>query len=124
MDDVEEDLALEGEPARSGLLAGGVGRDDDLAQELVPLVLERERDHVRGTGDGEEVDVKARDRRVRDERDREPAARSPLGPEHEARESLEAAFFGREAPLLVGDPYLVNQGAPTEFDSRDFRSLA
>lgn len=103
MDDVEEDLPLEGEAARLRLAARRVRREDDLAQELVALVLERERDHVRRSRDGHEVPVDPRDRPIVDERDRETALRPALGAEHETRERLEARAVQREASLLVGD---------------------
>lgn len=98
---VEEDLALEREPARARLARGRVRREDDISQEVVVLVEERKRDHVGRTRDTHEVLVDPRDRRVVHERDRERAAPLLLGLENEASERLEASPPGPESPLLV-----------------------
>ena len=103
MHDVEEDLALEGQPTLAGLAARRVRRDDHLAEEVVLLVLEREADDVGRARDPEEVDVDPRDRAVVDQRDRETPVRAPLGGEDEARERLELPGVRLEAPLLVRD---------------------
>ena len=103
VDDVEEDLALEGEAALARLAPRGVRRDDDLPEEVVLLVLEREAHDVRRSGHAEEVDVDPRDRAIVHEGDREPSVRAALGGEDEARERLELAGVRVEAPLLVRD---------------------
>jgi hypothetical protein len=100
---VEEDLALERESARACLARGRVRREDDLSQELVPVVVERERDHVGRSRDVHEVDVDPSDRRVVHEGDRERAPGLALGLEHESGQRLEASPPGPEASLLVRD---------------------
>lgn len=103
VDDVEEHFPLEGEPALLRLARRRVGRDDDLTEEVVLLVVEREAHDVGRPLDLEVVDVDPRDRVVVDERDREAAPVAALGREHEAREGLELRLVRREAALLVGD---------------------
>ena len=100
--DVEENLPLEGESPLSRFAPGGVGRDDDLSEEVVLFVLEREAHDVGRARDAEEVDVHLRDRPVGHERHGEAAPSTPLGREHETRERREALAVGREASLLVG----------------------
>jgi len=103
VDDVEEDLALEGEPALACLAEGRVRRDDDLSQELVVVVVEGKRDHVRRPLDREEVPVEAGHGLVADEGDREPAPLAPLPDQDEGGERDEALPVGAVAPLLVRD---------------------
>jgi hypothetical protein len=99
VDDVEEDLSLEGKSPRAGLPGRCVRRDDDLAEEPVVLVLEREAHDVGRSGDAQEVHVDPRDRTVVHEGDREPP--SPLlGIEHRGGERLDARRIAREAALL------------------------
>lgn len=104
MDDVEEDLAVEGEAALPRLARRRLRRDDELAQEVVLLVLEREADDVGRSRVVEVVGVDPGDLGVVHQGDRETGSLGPaLVQEDEAGEGLDPARSGLVAGLAVGD---------------------
>ena len=103
VDDVEQHLAVEREPAHARLAGGGVRGHHDLAEEIVLLVLERKAHDVRRAGDAEPVLVDPRDRAVGDERNGQGAPGSPLGLEHRSRQRAHAPRVDAVAPLVVRD---------------------